>query len=74
MNDVRPAMPWWRVPVMWLLLGGPAIVVAACLATAVVAVRGGDVPLRSLPAAATAGPQMQTPAAQARNHVVTPQR
>lgn len=74
MNHPNPAMPWWRVPVVWMLLGGPALVVAACLATAVVAVRGGDMPLRSLPAAAVTGAQAQTPAAQARNHVVTPQR
>lgn len=70
----NPALPWWRVPVMWLLLGGPALVVAACLATGFVAVRGADMPLRALPTAAVTGPQSQTPATQARNHVVTPQR
>lgn len=41
-NDTRPALPWWRVPTAWLVMGGPAAVVVAGLATAFIAVRGAD--------------------------------
>jgi hypothetical protein len=34
--------PWWRVGMVWLVLGGPATVVVAALATAVIAYRGAD--------------------------------
>ena len=64
---LEPQLPWWRVAMMWLVVGGPALVVVAAVATTVIAVRGGDVPLR-----VTASPQPETltPATQARNHVV----
>jgi hypothetical protein len=60
---------WWRIPVFWLAIGGPAVVVVAGIATAVIAVRGADEPLatgRVIKAVPMA------PAGQARNHVVTP--
>ncbi len=37
-NEVRhePATPWWRVGMVWLVLGGPlAVVVAACVTAAI---------------------------------------
>lgn len=53
---------------MWLVVGGPAIVVVAALTTAVIAIRGADEvlstkdePQRSL-----------VPAMQGRNHAATP--
>lgn len=60
-----PAAPWWRHPYVWLVLSGPAIVVVAGVATAVIAVRGADtlVTERSF-----------TPAVQGRNHAATPRR
>ena len=33
---------WWRVPHMWLVVGGPLVVVVAAIITAVIAVRGAD--------------------------------
>lgn len=68
---MKPEIPtvyprWWRIPAMWLVVGGPAVVVVAALATAVIAVRGGDVPL---PTGARAQAETMTPATQARNHV-----
>jgi hypothetical protein len=68
---LKPSLPWWRVPTVWLVVGGPALVVVASLATAVIAVRGGDRPVReaSAPQADT-----MTPAKQARNHAATPRR
>jgi hypothetical protein len=54
---------------VWLVLGGPAAVVLAGIVTAVIAVRGADTPVvtQKVTTAAT-----MAPAAQARNHVVTP--
>ena len=68
---LHPALPWWRVPTAWLMVGGPALVVLASIATLVIAVRGADVPLRE--AAATQAGAL-APATQARNHAVTPRR
>lgn len=41
-QDLRPTLPWWRVPTAWLVMGGPAAVVVAGIVTAVIAVRGAD--------------------------------
>jgi len=57
--------PWWRVGLVWLVVGGPATVVVAALATAVVAFRGADVVV-SVPAAQAAD-DAERPAVQARN-------
>jgi uncharacterized protein len=70
MNHDMPRWPWWRVPAVWLVIGGPALVVVASIATLVLALRGGDVPLR------TQAPEAGTlaPATQARNHAAAPRR
>ena len=60
--------PWWRHPMMWLVVGGPLAVVVAATATAVIAVRGAD-PV--LTVAATPVVRSTTPALQARNHAAT---
>jgi uncharacterized protein len=68
------ATPWWRIGMVWLVIGGPAVVVVAAIGTAVVAVRGADIVLTDLPAAMTPGhtsPSAATPAHQARNHAAT---
>ncbi len=54
---------------MWLVVGGPLLVVVAAIATAVIAMRGADPVLQvteSQPTSAAA------PAVQARNHAATP--
>lgn len=61
----EPPLRWWRIPAMWLVLGGPAAVVVAGIVTAVIAVRGGDVPL---PTGAKAEAATMSPAKDARNH------
>jgi len=68
---LKPVLPWWRVPMVWLVIAGPALVVAASIATLVIALRGGDTPVRE-----TAAPQAETmtPATQARNHAAAPRR
>ena len=34
--------PWWRFPIVWMVIGGPIIVVIAALVTAGIAVRNVD--------------------------------
>jgi uncharacterized protein len=65
--------PWWRVGMVWLVLGGPAVVVVASVITAVVAYRGADEVLVQTPSArdAPVQPTALTPAHQARNHAAT---
>jgi hypothetical protein len=67
-ND-HPVLPWWRVRMMWLVVGAPAAVVLAATVTAVIAVRGADRVVT--PAAATAA---AAPAVQGRNHAAAPAR
>ena len=68
----RPA-PWWRVGMVWLVVGGPAVVVVASLGTAVVAYRGADEVLLETASArdVPVRPTGQTPALTARNHAAT---
>lgn len=65
---------WWRVGMVWLVLGGPAVVVVAAIATAVIAYRGADPVLTDAPTAKQVVEQLgpQTPAMQGRNHAATP--
>ncbi len=44
------ATPWYRYPMVWLVIGGPAIVVVAGIVTAVIAYRGAD-PVVTVPGA-----------------------
>lgn len=54
--------PWWREPMVWLVIGGPAVVVVAGISTAVIAIRGADPVLDT----------RQPTAVQSRNHAATP--
>jgi hypothetical protein len=54
---------------VWLVIGGPAVVVVASIVTFVIAARGGDRPLLEAPLS-QAG--TMAPATQARNHAATP--
>lgn len=56
--------PWWRYGMVWLVIGGPLVVVVAGIVTAVIAIRGAD------PVLDTRAAQ---PAVQARNHAATPE-
>ena len=61
-------VPWWRQPMMWLVVGGPLAVVVAGIVTAVIAIRCADEVL-------VVPPQPQrsdVPAMQGRNHAATP--
>lgn len=66
-----PAQPWWRFGMVWLVLGGPAAVVVAAVATAVIAIHGAD-PVIGGDAGDVRQVGALTPAAVARNHAATP--
>lgn len=86
-NSPPVALPvaWWRVPDMWLVVGGPLVVVVASLVTATIAVNYADPVLdkavfeRDRAAALALQGQAQAdaliqlqPAHQARNHAASP--
>ena len=62
------ATPWWRVPFVWLVIGGPLAVVVAGLGTLAIAIAYPD-PVIVAPGSAKAADQ---PALQARNHAASP--
>lgn len=64
------ATPWWRIRMLWLVIGGPLAVVIASFVTLALALR---YPETVLAPAAVASPA-ETPAVQARNHAAAPQR
>jgi hypothetical protein len=76
----RPAAPWWHHGHVWLLIAGPAAVVAAGLVTAWLAVHGADPVVaqdywrRGLEINRTLADQARLPAVQGRNHAATPAR
>ena len=64
--------PWWREGMVWLVIGGPAVVVVAGIATAVIAYRGADEVLTDAATRTTVTrPNADTPAMAARNHAAT---
>jgi uncharacterized protein len=67
-SEHGPVQPWWRIPMVWLVIGGPATVVVAAIVTAIIAVRGADPVIGPEPEAKFS----QRPAVQARNHAATP--
>jgi hypothetical protein len=64
----RPVEPWWRHPIVWLVVGGPLAVVVAGFATLAIAVANPD-PV--LPTAPLKADDASAPAVQARNHAAT---
>lgn len=66
----RDNPPWYRLPIVWMVIGGPAAVVVAGFATLAIAIQNPD-PVLSLPQATSSA---ELPAVQGRNHAATPQR
>lgn len=60
--------PWYRLPIVWMVIGGPAVVVVAGFATLAIAIANPD-PLVVVPAASSS---TELPAVQGRNHAATP--
>jgi hypothetical protein len=64
--------PWWRVGMVWLIVGGPLVVVVASLCTVAIAVSGAEEVL-TRPAVSVKSEQPHLlPAVQGRNHAATP--
>lgn len=64
--------PWWKEPLMWLVIGGPLVVVVAGLSTVWIAMRSADtvLPRHQMQAQST----QELPAMQGRNHVADPSK
>lgn len=62
--------PWYRLPIVWLVIGGPAVVVVASFATLTIAITHPDPVITPKSTASGA----DVPAVQARNHAATPAR
>lgn len=65
----EPTVPWYRLPIVWMVIGGPALVVVAGFVTLAIAIRNPDPVIRAAPAASKA----ELPAVQGRNHAATPE-
>lgn len=65
-STAEAARPWWRYPIVWLVVSGPAAVVVAGIATAVIAVGGADPVVQAGRHDASARPALQV-----RNHAAT---
>jgi hypothetical protein len=72
--------PWWKHGHVWLVIAGPAAVVVASIATAVIAIRGSDPVVEAdyyrrgieINKSLAAGDRAKLPALQGRNHAATP--
>ena len=60
--------PWWREPYVWLVIGGPLVVVIASFVTLGLALRHPDPVIES---SVTAQDSAHMPALQGRNHAAT---
>ena len=76
--DLPTSGPWWRHPMMWLVIGGPTVVVVASMATLTLAITHPDPVVRSTSAVDRSGVAAdevedlaKTPAMKARNHAAT---
>ncbi|MEY2688119.1 MAG: hypothetical protein RL375_2317 [Pseudomonadota bacterium] len=79
-NTLTSASPiWWRVPMVWLVIGGPAIVVLASFITLYLAISRPDPVLPTMPVVSAEGDEASknaqatanAPAMVARNHAAT---
>lgn len=68
--ESNATVAWWRLPIVWLVIGGPALVVVASFVTLTLAIQHPD-PVISTSASAERSEQ---PAVQARNHAASPDR
>ncbi|MFT3857136.1 MAG: nitrogen fixation protein FixH [Aquabacterium sp.] len=66
------ARPWWRYPIVWMVIAGPLAVVVASLFTAGVAIRHVD-PVLDTSDDHISKPS-EAPAIKARNHAADPEK
>lgn len=70
MSPTKP-LPWWRFGMAWMVFGGPALVVLACIATWVIADLGTDPVLDTGQRLRLQGTPSMAPAQMGRNHAAT---
>ena len=72
-NARKEGQPWWRFGLVWMVFGGPAVVVVAGFITLYIAVTNPDPVLEVTPRTASQERQGIThvPAMQGRNHAAT---
>jgi hypothetical protein len=72
-NMSKEGQPWWRFGLVWMVLGGPAVVVVAGFITLYIAVTHPDPVLQVTPRTVSQERQGIThvPAMQGRNHAAT---
>jgi hypothetical protein len=72
-SDPQEGQPWWRFGLVWMVFGGPAVVVVAGFTTLYIAVTNPDPVLNVTPRTASQERQGIThvPAMQGRNHAAT---
>ena len=72
-RPVRTLVPWWRVGVMWLVVGGLGLVVIGSFGLLAAALHNADTVESPTAPRIVAVPRAPTqPALQARNHAATP--
>jgi hypothetical protein len=73
LNSPQEPRPWWRFGMVWMVLGGPVVVVVASLTTFYIAASHPDPVITETPRMAMQKRQGIThaPAMQARNHSAT---
>lgn len=69
-----PSPPWWRVGMVWLVVGGPLVVVVAGLVTAGIAASGAEEVLKRPATEMKSDEAARLPAMQGRNHAATPKQ
>lgn len=72
-NSLQEALPWWRFGMVWMVVGGPAVVVVASLTTFYIAASHPDPVLTETPRTALQERQGigHAPAMQGRNHAAS---
>ena len=71
-NEIGVVVPWWRVGVMWLFVGGLGIVVVASFMLLATAIEHADVVELPIKPQIAVQNNSTSPAQQARNHAATP--
>ena len=66
--EISESTPWWRLPIVWMVIGGPSLVVVASFVTLGLALSNPDPVLSAQPAVSAS----ELPAVQGRNHAATP--
>lgn len=69
-SEADRTRPWWRYPIVWMVIGGPALVVVASFITMGVAIKHVD-PVLDTSVGQVKAPN-EKPAVQGRNHAAEP--